>query len=84
MLRVGRSKILKGDKEKTLDYSMVKTDSKGFADAREFIPVEYDLVVLITDRKRRVIGWWTGHEFYSRNLIADEKVCLWKKLKETY
>jgi len=61
-------------------YKNVKTDIDGWADVNLFLPLNFDLCYVKTDKRRgTTTAWYTGTIWDSAMLNDDEKVIFWKQ-----
>jgi len=66
-----------------LGYTDIQYDVDKWVDAKKFTPAPFDLVKIETNEKT-FNGWYTGEEWYSRQLNNKEKVLYWKQIREVY
>lgn len=77
MIKVGQ-KIGK----RVIGYSHVTCDIDGWADAKEFLPADFDLCyVKIKDKQTRP-GWVQGTIWGGANVARDDIVLYWKKFEK--
>jgi hypothetical protein len=78
--RVVLSYMPKGaSRERLVKYVDVPLDKDGYADASEYLPVEYDLMYLKIEGKGIKPGWWNGNRWDGLNIKPDDKVLYWKR-----
>lgn len=92
MIKVGNVKeyIEKEDKksgkmkrlEVLYSYKDVHYDNDGWADCREALPEDYDLVYMKVDRKNHIPGWNAGASWYGLRLKSGDSVTHWKRKPE--
>jgi hypothetical protein len=72
-----------GNKKRTKKYSYihVETDERGWADAKKYLPVPFDLVY-VDDGEKIVTGWWSGTFWDGLRLKKDTKVIKWKRERD--
>lgn len=86
-LKVGASIVIsdhiKAGKRK-LNYSDIpNTWPSGWIPAIEYLPLDFDLVRLKTNKGRNIVGWSVGKKFDGLKLEEREKVISWHRvLKE--
>jgi hypothetical protein len=79
-IMVGKSKG-SGNNKKYYYYSHVVLDSGGWADPKCFLPKEYDICVLKTEKGIKV-GWWCGSSWDGRLVKEGEVVLGWRRKEE--
>lgn len=62
---------------KLFRYCQVIYEEDNWADSTKYLPADFDLVFLKTDKGIKN-GWHTGIGWDGKNVKADEKVYLWK------
>lgn len=79
MLKVGRDKIFDNNKgkERKLNYKDIPYDPEGWVDADKYLPADFDLMLLKTD-KNTLKGWSTGIKWDGLR-IAEQKILYWKR-----
>jgi hypothetical protein len=83
--RVKVSHVACGKLLKILEYSGVEYGKDEFVDASMFVPWEFDLCDLKTDKGTIIPGWWNGSCFYSCKLKnSNTKILFWKKHREAH
>lgn len=86
MIKVGVPKSVELDKKGrslTIDYEYkdIDYDEDGWADAKKFMPADFDLCLLkIKDKKSRV-GWASGNYWDGLHVNSEDEVLYWKKQK---
>lgn len=63
-------------------YDDVLFDEDGWADAKQFIPIDFDLCELKVKGKKSHPGWVSGSKFDGLNIESGDEVLYWKKQKE--
>lgn len=81
-MKVGVDKINDNGKIRTLAYRDVVYDSKKRANAKLYLPGNFDLVNLYLADKRVVIGWHTGTQWDGKRVKPTDKILAWKKREE--
>lgn len=80
MMKIGRDKVLdKHGNEKISRYQDCEKDFDGWVKAKDFLPIEYDLVSLKLDDGRIIKGWLSLNQFDGLKLKDNDKVIFWKK-----
>lgn len=68
---------------KFLLYSHIPVDEEGWADAKQFLPLRGDLVLLqMSDRE--INGWWAGEYWYGLRVKSTDRVKKWKCTENDY
>lgn len=62
-------------------YSDVKYDADGWADAKKFIPEDFDLCHLKIKDQKTKSGWSKGYKFDGLRIEPEDEVLYWKKQK---
>lgn len=80
MLKVGVDiiKDKKKGKQRKFSYTDVEYDCDDWADAAKYLPADYDLVHLKTEKKT-ISGWRSGNVWAGLRLKGDEKFLYWKR-----
>jgi hypothetical protein len=79
MIKVGKSEIItKNDKKRKATYSDVYFDPDGWADAKEYMPQDYDLVRFKT-KEATFNGWCAGRKWDGLRVEGDPQVLYWKR-----
>ncbi len=68
----------KTNKRKILSYCMIKTDTEGWVDAKEYLPVNFDLVHMKVGTKV-LSGWIAGNKWDGLRLLPNMKVEYWRR-----
>ena len=76
MMKVGRDIVQMGEKVRKFLYSDVKYDADGWAEAKKFMPADYDLVFMKTEKK--TYNGWASGKIWDGLKIPDEPVLYWK------
>lgn len=63
-----------------LTYSRVKKDFDGWVKAEDYLPEDFDLVLLKIDNGIKK-GWWAGNKWDGLRYYEGEEVKFWKKTK---
>ena len=63
-------------------YSDAKCDEDGWVDAKNFMPMDFDLCQLKVKDKKIRVGWNCGSIWDGLKVAHDEEVLYWKKSKE--
>jgi len=63
-------------------YTNVEYDRDGWADAKRFLPADYDLCHLKIQGKKTISGWSTGNKWDGLNLKPQDEVLFWKINKD--
>lgn len=66
-------------------YSYIKDviyDIDGWADAKRFLPEDFDLVYLRLKRNRTIPGWINGLSWHGSRLKTNDEVLFWKRKEE--
>lgn len=64
------------------NYSKVKFDADGWADAKVYSPIDFDLCILKIKDKNNKIGWKSGSSWDGLKMEDLDEVLYWKKQKE--
>jgi hypothetical protein len=84
MIKVGDVKFWKKNSKNqsiAVDYTYkdVEYDEEGWADAKKFMPADFDLVFLKVNGKKSISGWYAGYQWDSLNYNKIDKVLFWKR-----
>jgi hypothetical protein len=79
MMKVGRDYIKVGEKERKFAYRDIQFDPDGWADAKKFLPADYDLMFLKIKDKKSSCGWSVGTKWDGLKLNQDDEILYWKK-----
>lgn len=60
-------------------YSKVHFDDGGWADAKRFLPGDFDLCLLKVKDRKSLVGWISGTSWDGLNMKPDYEVLYWKK-----
>lgn len=63
---------------KLIGYKSIQYDENGWADAKLYLPKDYDLQIIKTDDGKTYRGWHTGKHWDGLN-FGDKKVLYWKR-----
>jgi len=77
MIKVGQ-KIGK----KKIGYSHVLCNIDGWVDAKEFMPIDFDLCHLKIKDKKVCPGWAQGSFWCGANVTKEDIVLFWKKITD--
>lgn len=82
-MKVGRDKVtyMKGDeqKERKFAYRDVEYDKYDWVDASKYLPADFDLMHMRTDKDKTYAGWHATNTWMGLRLPEDEKVLYWKR-----
>lgn len=80
-LQVGSEYIVGCDPKsrKQITYADTGCDDDGWVDANKFVPVDFDLVLVRTDKDKTKPGWYCGQRWDGRRISSDEKILFWKR-----
>jgi hypothetical protein len=77
--KVGRDKI-QVLKDRSFTYKDIIYDDDGWADARKYLPADFDLVHLrLKDGTPNLTGWHTGKEWEGLRIKEQDEVTFWKR-----
>lgn len=79
MMKVGRDYIKVGQRERKFSYLDIKLDINGWADAKKYMPADYDLMFIKVRNKNISCGWSVGNKWDGLNLKKDDEIMYWKK-----
>lgn len=82
MIKIGSDSIYdeKIRKKRKFGYSDVEYDADKWADARKYIPCDFDLLHLKCENREKTIGGWaSGKNWDGLKLNPEDKVLYWKK-----
>jgi hypothetical protein len=65
-----------------LTYKDVPKNEDGWAESREFLPKLYDLVWMVLNDDKTIIGWHTGTGWEGYRFKKEDVVGLWKKTED--
>lgn len=74
--------MLKVNTKKGFCYGKVEFDEDGWADAKKFLPNDYDLCHLKVRDKGIVSGWAMFNSWDGLNVDKTDEVLFWKRNKE--
>lgn len=74
-------KRLKKTAEKTnsFRYQVTKFDKEGWANAKTASPIPFDLVTVLTSRRKKVPAWWDQQKWEGPRLRGCERVLKWRR-----
>ena len=78
-IRVGKIKGRKGRNVIHWQYGDVDYDLDGWASVNDFLPEEFDLCFLKTDKGKELKGWYTGQKWDGLNVRDEHTIILWKR-----
>lgn len=81
MKKIGK-KYLLGEKNRMLSYRDTVEDEEGWVKAKDFLPPDYDLVLIKLKPDKIVSGWHTGHYWEGLRLHPSQDVEYWKRREE--
>lgn len=81
MKKIGKRYLI-GTRNRLLSYKDVVTDEEGWVKAIDFLPPDYDLVLIKLNPEKIVSGWHTGHYWEGLRLPASQDVEYWKRREE--
>lgn len=79
--KVGVSKC-HTNKNNLFSYRDVDFDDDGWADAKRFLPHDYDLMYLKLKDKGVISGWVAYEEWQGLRLKSNDEVLYWKRQSE--
>lgn len=83
MIHVGhvKEKIRNGDKTKTIYYTYpdVKTEADGWVNPEKYLPADFDLVWLQTEKGKTYPGWYAGAGWDGRQYDRTDRIVRWKR-----
>jgi len=79
MIKVGRDKIQVGEKVRKFSYRDIPFDPDGWADAKKYLPADYDLMFLNIKDKKSSCGWSVGNKWDGSKLENTDEILYWKK-----
>ena len=60
-------------------YSVTKFDKDGWANAKTSAPIPFDLVLVETKTRKKVVAWWNELSWKGLRLDDTEIVLRWRK-----
>jgi hypothetical protein len=69
----------KKSKEKQYFYRNVDYDAEGWADAKKWLPADYDLVYMKIRGKPTIVGWSVGKEWLGLRLKDGDVITSWRR-----
>jgi hypothetical protein len=84
MFRVGA--CYTGDqnkRKKIFSYTQVEYDCDGWADAKRFLPMLFDLCLLKLKTHKTKPGWSSGPGWDGKDLQPEDQVLYWKRKNDT-
>lgn len=63
-------------------YRDVKFDIDGWADSKEYLPEDFDLVYMKRDGQKTIPGWVTGSTWNGLRLKSTDHIPYWKRKPE--
>ncbi|MEK7112992.1 MAG: hypothetical protein AAB875_06800 [Patescibacteria group bacterium] len=60
-------------------YKDVKFDIDGWADSKEFLPEDYDLVYMKSEGRKTIPGWACGSSWNGLRYKKEDEVKYWKR-----
>ena len=85
MIKVGRpipGEPYKGKQTLRYMYRDVAFDSFGWADVKDFLPMDYDLIQVKTDKGKIYSAGHTGQEWDGKNITPESNVIAWRRHNE--
>lgn len=81
ILQVGIDLIIdpKSKKERLLSYADLEGEGKEWIDASKFLPKDFELVLLKTDKGKERPGWLSGRTWDGYRISQDDNVLFWKR-----
>ncbi len=67
------------EKKPSFYYTDVFYNEEGWADAKKFLPINYDLVLVKTKDHVVKTGWSNGFGWDGLNLESEDEVLYWKR-----
>lgn len=68
--------------QKKFMYRDVFFDVNGWAKSTDYLPLDYDLVYVMTDNGRSYSAWHTGQEWDGTKINPDMKIVAWRRNDE--
>lgn len=83
--QVGGTYIKNGktNREKLVAYKDVPRNKAGWADAKLYYPLAYDMVKIHLERGEVIKGWHTGKMWDGYRLKDDDEVLHWKECRQS-
>lgn len=78
MVELTEGKLI-GEKVNSFVYKSTIFDKNGWADAKKFRPIPFDLVVLKTSEGSEFSGWWNKFQWEGLRLRQKHKITHWKR-----
>ena len=66
------------EKRKKYRYADIKYGEDGWVDVKEYLPANYDLCFLKTE-KRIILGWYSMSCWEGNKINQDDKILFWKR-----
>ena len=82
MIKVGSKVFLTPKKFRRVSYKAVKFDENGWADSKEALPIDGDLMFIKVDGKPKGCGWVWGKRWEGLRLRDSDVVSHWKRNQE--
>lgn len=60
-------------------YAIAVYDAHGWADANDYKPIPYDIVILKTRNGKMFPGWWGKTVWQGARLRKDHEIIKWKR-----
>ena len=82
MIHVGKPLPAAKIKSKNLckyTYRDIVYDDKGWADATQYLPLDYDLIIAKDESGRVYSGWYNGFSWDGKYLTENHKITRWKR-----
>ena len=80
MLKVARDYIeLAEGKRRKVSYKDVRFDKDKWANAKSYLPADYDLVYMRLDSDITIAGWSNGNSWEGLRLRENDHVLYWKR-----
>lgn len=87
MIKVGRpipeSHRVGAKAQKKYMYRDVFFDTNGWAKVTDYLPLDFDLVYVMTDSGRSYAAWHTGQEWDGMKLTPEMKIVAWRRSDES-
>lgn len=85
-MKVGRDQVIneKTGKNRKFAYSDVVYDKNGWADAKKFLPLDFDLLFLKIKGKQKIFsGWHNDKHWEGSKINRKDDILFWKKNVQT-
>lgn len=67
------------EKVNSFRYLITKFNEKKMANAKQSLPIPFELVTVWTSTDKKIAAWWTGKEWDGLHLKENDQVLFWER-----